>query len=90
MNDRPTITFHENSRFWDDTMSIIIAEVVKELACCLQVQSLCSKENLACTDPEESSSKFIGTLLEFLEKFKEFGILSRTFCIMLCETHVRL
>jgi len=85
--------FYENSCFWDDAMSIIV-EVVKELACCLHVQSLSSKENLACTDPADGGSKLLKNTVEvsqiFLEKFKEFGILSRTFCIMLCEKHARL
>ena len=53
MNDTPTIMFYENSYFWDDAMSIIVAEVVKELASRLHVQSLSSKENLACIDPED-------------------------------------
>jgi hypothetical protein len=39
MNVKPTIMFYENSYFWDDAMSVIVAEVVKELACCLHVQS---------------------------------------------------
>jgi len=51
--------FYENSRFWDDAMSIIVAKVVKELACCLHVQSLSSKENLACIDPEDGGSKLL-------------------------------
>jgi hypothetical protein len=55
----PAILFDENSRFWDDVMSVIVADVVKELACCLHVQSLSSKENLACIDPEDGGSKIL-------------------------------
>jgi len=59
MNDTSTIVFYENSRFWDDAMSVTGADVVKGLACCLRVQSLSSKENLACIDPEDGGSKLL-------------------------------
>jgi len=45
-------------------MSIIVAEVVKELASCLHVQSLSSKENLACIDPEDGGSKLLKNTVE--------------------------
>jgi hypothetical protein len=31
MNDTPTIMFYENSRFWDDAMSVTGADAVKTL-----------------------------------------------------------
>jgi hypothetical protein len=71
-----------NSHFWDDALSVIVADVVKELACCLHVQSLTGKENLAYTDPEDGGSKLLQNTAElsyiFLEKFEESGLLSRT------------
>jgi len=64
MNDTPTIMFYENSGFWDDAMSVIGADVVKEIACCLHVQSLSSKENLTCIDPEDGESKLLKHAVE--------------------------
>ena len=64
MNVKPTIMFYENSHFWDDAISIIVAEVVKELACCLQVQRLSSKENFSCIDPEDGGSKLLKNMVE--------------------------
>jgi hypothetical protein len=44
MNDTPTVMFYENSGLWDDATSVGGADVVKEIACCLHVQSVSSKE----------------------------------------------
>jgi hypothetical protein len=61
MNDTLKIMFYENSGFWDDAMSGIGADVVKEIA---HVQSLSSKENLTCIDPEDGDSKLLKHTVE--------------------------
>jgi len=56
--------FYENSCFWVDAVSVTGTDVVKDLACCLHVQSLSSKENLACIDPEDGGSKLLKNTVE--------------------------